>query len=143
MQARPDKAERKINRKYAQIGVFRGDLLCFKNDYVHKTLNNIVTEAKAYIEAEPLEFNIDALSKAVHISKYHLDRVFKKQIGITPYQFYISDRIKKIRQGLQNCISPSDLAYELNFFDQSHLCNTFKKHMGITPEQYVRSYSSH
>ena len=86
------------------------------------------------------EFNIDALSDTVHISKYHLDRIFKEQLGITPYQFYIGDRIKKIRQGLQAHLPLPDIVYDLNFFDQSHLCHTFRKHMGISPTQYACSY---
>jgi AraC-like DNA-binding protein len=117
-------------------------VLCFKNFCIQKRLNDIIESAKAYIETtSPSEFNIDALSKAVHISKYHLDRMFKEQVGVTPYQFYINNRVKKIRQGLHDNFTLSDLVYDLNFTDQSHLCNTFKKHMGVTPMQYASSYN--
>ena len=119
---------------------FTYSAVCFKESHADSKLSCIVTDAKTYIESTTSKFNIDLLSKTVHISKYHLDRLFKRQVGITPYQFYIGDRVKKIRQGLQAHISLSDLVYNLNFSDQSHLCNTFKKHMGITPIQYMSSY---
>ena len=116
-------------------------VLCFKNFFVQKRLNDVVANAKVYIEAtSSSEFSIDALSQAVSISKYHLDRIFKEQVGVTPYQFYISKRVKKIRQGLHAHSTLSDLVFDLNFSDQSHLCNTFKKHMGISPMQYARSH---
>ena len=115
-------------------------VICFINSTVSKEFDSVILEAKTFIETTASEFNIDALSNAMHISKYHLDRIFKNQVGITPYQFYINDRIKKIRQGLQAKLSLSDIVFDLNFFDQSHLCNTFKKHVGISPTQYIRSY---
>ena len=120
--------------------VFRYYVICFKNLTNLKRFDSIVSCAKTYIENLTSEFSINKLSKAVHISKYHLDRVFKGQVGITPYQFYINERIKKIRQGLQTRLPLSDIVYNLNFSDQSHLCNMFKKYIGISPTQYMRSY---
>ena len=116
-------------------------VLCFKNKgaRARPKFNGAVADAKTYIEASR-PFNIAALSKAVHISKYHLVRIFKEQVGITPYQFYIGSRIKKIRQGVRANVPLPDLAFDLNFSDQSHLCNTFKKHMGLSPTQYACSY---
>ena len=119
---------------------FSYKVICFKNFTNRKGFDSPVFCAKSYIENVTNDFDIDSLSRAVHISKYHLDRIFKEQIGITPYQFYINDRIKKIRQGLQTHLPLSDMVYDLNFSDQSHLCNIFKKHVGISPTQYARSY---
>lgn len=115
-------------------------IICFKNFTASKEFYDSVASAKSYIEHTTSAFNIDTLSRAVHVSKYHLDRIFKEQIGITPYQFYINNRIKKVRQGLQSHVPLSDMVFDLNFSDQSHLCNTFRKHVGISPTQYAHSY---
>ena len=120
--------------------MFQYCVICIKNSADLKKFDSIVSCAKTYIEKVTSDFNVDELSNAVHISKYHLDRIFKQQVGITPYQFYINNRVKKIRQGLQARLSLSDMVFDLNFSDQSHLCNTFKKYVGISPTQYVRSY---
>lgn len=119
---------------------FSYKVICFKNSSKRRKFDDLISYAKSYIENTMSEFNIDMLAKTVHISKYHLDRVFKEQVGITPYQFYINDRIKKIRQSLQSNLPLSDMVFDLNFYDQSHLCNTFRKHVGITPTQYAKSY---
>lgn len=119
---------------------FRYTVCCFKDTDVRLNTDSIVRSAIDYIENSKKDFNLDSLSKVVHISKYHLARKFKEQVGITPYQFCINSRISKIRHHLQTQSSLSDLTYDLGFTDQSHLCNTFKKHMGITPLQYSASY---
>jgi len=122
---------------------FSYSVICFKNYNTEKQFNNAVLAAKNYIEASTSNFCIDALSQAVHISKYHLNRVFKEHVGITPYQFYIADRLKKVRHGLQSGLPLSDIIFNLHYFDQSHLCHMFKKHIGISPTQYVHSYQYH
>jgi len=119
---------------------FSYSVCCFKGFHAKQNLSDVIADTKEYIEKTPAEFNLTMLSEAIHISKYHLNRKFKEQIGITPYQFYVNERVKKIRQGLLSSSSLSDLAFELGFSDQSHLCNAFKKHMGISPLQYVSSY---
>lgn len=119
---------------------FSYTVYCIKDFHIQQNRNEMIVSAKDYIERAAKDFNIDVLSQTMHISKYHLNRKFKEQLGITPYQFYINARVKKIRQGLNAQVSLSDLVYDLGFSDQSHLCNTFKKHMGISPLQYASSY---
>jgi AraC-like DNA-binding protein len=63
-------------------------------------------------------------------------------MGVTPYQFYIQEKIKQIRKGLLKQQPISDLVFNFKFSDESHLCNTFKKHIGITPMQFKDSYKS-
>ena len=123
----------------ADRGTFKYTVLCFKRIGSIKQFSPVVSSAKAHIKTAGQAFNIDALSKTVYTSKSHLDRMFKEQVGITPYQYYIGDRVKKIKQGIRDHISLPDLVFDLSFSDQSHLCNTFKKHMGITPTQYAGS----
>ncbi|WP_411679546.1 AraC family transcriptional regulator [Clostridium thailandense] len=85
-------------------------------------------------------FDLNKISDYTHISKYHLLRLFEKQMGVAPYHFYIQEKVKKIRQELLKNQTPANLAYNLNFSDQSHLCNTFKKYIGLTPIQFKKSY---
>ncbi|MDP4092750.1 MAG: AraC family transcriptional regulator [Bacillota bacterium] len=106
-----------------------------KNKEIIRSAVNFIEE---HIENE---IDLEEISDYVHMSKYHLLRLFKKQIGVTPYQFYLQEKVKKIKLELIKKTPDVDLAYGLNFSDQSHLCNTFKKHVGITPVQYKNSYN--
>lgn len=102
---------------------------------------SLLDRAEQYITHSPT-FNITNLSNYFSVSKYHFIREFKKKFRLTPYQYYINCRIKKVRQGLLAHCSLSDLAYMLGFSHQSHLCNDFKKYMGISPVDYQKSYFS-
>lgn len=83
---------------------------------------------------------IEKMAKHMGYSKYYMVRRFKDMCGISPYQFYLSLQIAKIKQGLHISESLLDLTYHYGFSSQSHLCNIFKKHMGISPMQYRESY---
>ena len=85
-------------------------------------------------------FSLQKLCDYTHLSKFHLLRLFKEQMGTAPYQFYIQEKVRKIRQGLLAAQPAADMAYDLKFTDQSHLCNTFKKHVGVTPKQFRKNY---
>lgn len=85
-------------------------------------------------------FSLQKISDCTHISKYHLLRLFKKKMGVTPYQFYIQEKVRKVKQGLLKGQPTVNLASDLNFSDQSHLCNIFKKYVGVTPLQFKISY---
>lgn len=122
--------------------IFSYSVCCFKNFRLPLLTEDYISKALGIIKTEPAQFSLEFLANAVHISKFHLERKFKEQVGITPYQYYLNEKIKKIRQGLLSHKSLSDLTFDLGFSDESHLCNTFKKHVGISPLQYASSYKT-
>ena len=83
------------------------------------------------------------MCRFVNVSKFHFIREFKNEVGITPYQFILNLKIKKIRQGVILQQPLSDLALDYGFSDQSHLCNTFKKYMGVSPLQFNAKHRTH
>lgn len=133
-----------INNEY----YFENMILNFLRKYIKiddsskkQTSNKIILLAVDFIRDNLNKtFNLQELSEYTNITKYHLLRLFKSQMGITPYQFYLQEKIKQIRKGLLKQQPISDLVFNYNFSDESHLCNTFKKHIGITPMQFKDSY---
>ncbi|MGE5458862.1 MAG: AraC family transcriptional regulator [Methanobacterium sp.] len=100
-----------------------------------------VASAVCYIKEHSSEpFSLQELCNYTHVTKYHLSRAFKEQMGVSPYQYYIQEKVRSVKQGLSQARSNVDITYDLSFSDQSHLCNTFKKHVGLTPKQYKKSY---
>ena len=107
----------------------------------NQEINNRVLSAADFIKEHLDEpFDLNKISDYTHLSKYHLLRLFKKEMGVAPYQFYMQEKIKKVKQGLLKGENPVNLAYNYNFSDQSHLSNTFKKYMGLTILQFKKSY---
>jgi AraC-like DNA-binding protein len=72
------------------------------------------------------------------MSKFHFSRVFKNEVGISPYDYQIQSKLKLARDLLLNHQSVADVALELGFTDQSHLTRFFRRNTGVTPAQFIK-----
>lgn len=107
----------------------------------HTEKDDPVKAACEYIRGHAQEkFSLDALAGAVHVSKYYLVKLFKKEMGVTPHQYYVQVKMHFVRERILDSQDEADLAMELEFNDQSHLCNLFKKQMGISLQEYRKSF---
>ncbi len=101
------------------------------------TNNEIVLSICEYIKKNAIKkFNLDDLARSFHLSKYHLIRIFKKEMGVTPNQYYIQSKMRIIKSEVFKVKSKVDLAANLNLADESHLHKMFKKQMGISLQDY-------
>jgi len=100
----------------------------------------VVADAVAYIQSAPPGFRLDDLAGAVNVSKFHLCRLFTREVGVSPYQFFAGTRIGQARRGVEQRVPLADLAAALGFCDQAHLGNSFKHHVGVSPRQYAEAY---
>ena len=75
----------------------------------------------------------------MYISQYHFIRSFKKQIGLTPHQFKMQNRIRKAQRLLRENKAITEVALIMGFCDQSHFNKWFKRIVGITPSQYIKA----
>lgn len=109
--------------------------------YQKKSKSDIVEAASRYIRKNAHDkFCLDTLADAIHVSKFYLVKLFKKEMGVTPNQYYIQNKIHLVKKEIIEYRKEVDLAMELNFSDQSHLCNLFKKQMGISIQDYKKSF---
>lgn len=102
----------------------------------------IIKVKELLINAPEYPFLIDDLSERTYISPYHLIRSFKAQIGLTPHQFQIQNRIRKAQYLLREKSTITEVALATGFCDQSHFNNCFKRLVGITPLQYIHAQQS-
>jgi AraC-like DNA-binding protein len=109
--------------------------------YERKAISNITDAACAYIRRHAQEkFSLDMLADAIHVSKFYLIKLFKKEMGVTPNQYYIQAKMHFVKDKIMGQQKEVDVAMELNFNDQSHLCNLFKRQMGISLQDYKKSF---
>lgn len=95
--------------------------------------------SKSIVEKPENKIEISKLADDIFISKYYFIRKFKKEIGLTPYRFYIQNRIRKAQTLLASKRSIAEVALEVGFYDQSHFIKAFKSVLGITPSEYISS----
>ena len=86
--------------------------------------------------------NIQAIAGHFGISGNYFGEYFKLQTGIS-YQDYVLDyRLKLVETYLKySSVRLSEIAYELQFSDESHLSKLFKKYRGVTPGAYRKKHS--
>ena len=82
---------------------------------------------------------LGALADVCGMSPYHLIRVFRRAVGVTPYAYLVQLRVNRAQAMLCQGLSVADVAYSCGFSDQAHLTRTFKKSVGVPPGRYVRS----
>jgi transcriptional regulator GlxA family with amidase domain len=83
------------------------------------------------------EFDLNRVARAVGLSKYYLERVFRRATGLPLQRYMIMLRLESAKKLLECSPKPiADIALELGFFDQSHFTNVFKRFTGVTPRAY-------
>lgn len=98
-----------------------------------------VVRAKAFLDehfTEPV--SLGELAKESGLSRFHLLRSFRNQVGITPGAYQIQLRVLEARRQLRAGAAVADVAVDLGFADQSHLSRHFQRVMGISPGRYAQ-----
>jgi len=110
-----------------------------ESDFEEKTQSENISKTCEYIiNNSKKKLTLDELASNAHLSKFHFSRVFKNEVGISPYDYQIQARIKLAKGMLLNKKSIADIALELGFTDQSHFSRFFKRDIGVTPAQFIK-----
>lgn len=100
--------------------------------------NRSVFGAIEHIEKNFREhISLDDLATVAGLSVFRFARLFRQQVGISPYRYLCRIRVRHAQALMEKGWRPSVIAIEVGFFDQSHLARHFKKICGITPSQYM------
>lgn len=115
-------------------------LLCVDSLKKKKEISEPVQKAISYMKSHINDkFDLDVIAHEAFVSKYHLVRQFKKEMGVSPHQYYIQTKLRIVKADILENQSEVEIAAELNYADQSHLCRQFKQLMGISIQEYKRN----
>jgi AraC-like DNA-binding protein len=83
------------------------------------------------------KISLDDLAKQVHLSKSGLIRHFKKQYGVTPYEYLLSLKISTAKLLLTStCMSVHEIAERLAISDEHYFSALFLARTGMRPRDY-------
>jgi AraC family transcriptional regulator len=117
-------------------------------DLKHSRLNPVrggltirqLRQVKDFIDAQiSNRITISDLAAVAGLSQYHFIKAFKGTVGLQPYQYVLSERIRRARGLLSEPdLSLGDEALAVGFSDAAQLNRVFRKFVGVTPTAYRR-----
>jgi AraC-like DNA-binding protein len=82
-------------------------------------------------------FNLKDLSEKACMSTTTFYRFFKRELGVSPLEFILNEKIKYAKNLLKNQkMQINEVCYASGFEDCNYFIRIFKKVEGITPKQY-------
>lgn len=83
------------------------------------------------------ELSLDKLSTRFFLSREHISRRFKQQVGMTLSSYVIQLRINQAKQWLKETDEKMySIALKLGYQDEIYFSKLFKKNVGMTPVEY-------
>ena len=112
-------------------------LSCFKQENAR---DRLIEESLRLIHRQAGAITVKALLEHLNISERQFERRFSQTVGVSP-QAYI--RVKRFNEAVRliksrRYLRLTDVAYALNYHDQSHLIREINAFSGMTPKQVSR-----
>ena len=93
--------------------------------------------AKTYLASKMSErVTLDEVARAVHVSPFHLARIFQQQTGVPVHRYLTQLRLRASLERLAAGASDlTELALELGFSSHSHFTDAFRREFGKAPSE--------
>ena len=131
--------EQRLQELEARLQEFGFELL---NNAKQKQIEKIKALLIKKVQSGELEehFSVSGfLSKALHKDYSSLSRLFSEVTGITIEQFFILQKIEKVKELLvYDELTLSEIAWKLGYSSVSHLSAQFKKITGLTAGSFKK-----
>jgi len=117
---------------------FRACLRCRPDEAVIRDPQAELTQSLCRLIDQHLEepLNIAALSEQIKLSQFHLQRLFKKLMGITPRQYAEARRADLFKTRVKAGQSVTEAMYEAGYGSSSRLYEKADSQLGMTPATY-------
>ena len=105
-------------------------LISYNNKSIFDVVNYIQNNLKE-------DMSLKNLSNIASMSTTSFYRFFKRELGMSPIEFILKEKIKCAKKLLKNpSIQINEVCYLSGFENANYFSRLFKKHEGITPKQY-------
>lgn len=85
------------------------------------------------------KLSIENIAKLAYVSKSNFFRMFKDELGTSPNEFILQERISRAKELLKSKNSIKETAYQTGFSDTNYFTRVFKQLVGVTPKNYQDS----
>lgn len=127
------------------ISVIRELLLCVNDDSPKQNYSPTINEfVERMRKPENLTLSIEDLIKNMNYSHCHIIRLFKKETGTTPSQYFLKLKLNYARSLLETTnMSVLDIASIVGFSSLGHFTEVFKNQYSLPPANYRRKWNNY
>lgn len=111
--------EKNVAKNKSRIG--------FVVDYIRKNLHQ--------------KLSIDNIAKLAYVSKSNFFKMFRDELGTSPNDFILQERISRAKELLATQNSIKETAFQTGFSDANYFNRVFKQLVGDTPKNYQKKYT--
>jgi len=98
-----------------------------------------IAKARAYLDAHvDAQPSLGALAKAVGMSPSHLQRTFKREVGVSPRQYSAALRAESLKSHLRSGATVSRATFDAGYGASSRAYQAAAEQLGMTPGAYRR-----
>ena len=135
--ARPENVSFHSTREDAEKAGLRPCKRCKPNQpsLVEQYAANVTKACRLIEESEKVP-NLDELANHVGISMFHFHRVFKTITGLTPREYALAHREKRIRNKLGDSETVTEAIYDAGYRSNRRFYETSHEVLGMTPSNY-------
>ncbi|SHM08219.1 AraC family transcriptional regulator [Hymenobacter psychrotolerans] len=113
--------------------------LLFHNYRQHATSHRFAAVVQYIKQHLTEQITVEKLSELACMSKATFFRVFKRELGLTPVEFIIQERLAEAKRLLRNPLTTvADVCFRAGFNNTAYFQKLFKQYEGVTPGMYKR-----
>ncbi|HEX6643435.1 MAG TPA: bifunctional DNA-binding transcriptional regulator/O6-methylguanine-DNA methyltransferase Ada [Gemmatimonadales bacterium] len=117
---------------------FRACLRCEPNA-LETAAERAVAVARAWLESHAAEpVTLAALAEVAGVSPHHLQRIFKRAVGVSPAQYAAALRAEGLKAHLRSGSTVSRAGYDAGYGGSSRVYEGAARQLGMTPAAYRR-----
>lgn len=98
-------------------------------------VNLVASYLEAHAEINP---TLDQISQHVHVSPFHMQRIFKRMMGVSPRRYADAVRLELFKKHLRDGANVAAALYDAGYGSSSRVYERANDHMGMTPAEYRR-----
>ncbi len=135
--ARPENVQFHLTAANAERAGFRPCKRC-KPDQPQMTDQHttLVTKLCRFIEKAEQTPSLHELAKYAGLSTYHLHRIFKSVIGVTPKAYAAAHRASRVHTELKRSHTVTEAIYDAGYNSNGHFYEKSNQILGMTPTNY-------
>jgi transcriptional regulator GlxA family with amidase domain len=106
--------------------------------FFRKKYQRQVRDAITYIKENlPEKMRLKEIAKYAALSQFHFNRVFKRFMNKTPFEYVTERRIRRAKSLLkETSLNVTEISLQVGFESVQSFSNLFKKKVGLSPSKY-------